>query len=101
MARYVTLDDARKLQLLKEHSFQAPFPALDQKNWCLHCEKEYDGHSVRVWEDGNSELWLECGTPDCNGSPIDWAPYPWWDPDHPATKRYIKENGEDPSVVEF
>lgn len=99
--RYITLDDTSKLNLLREHSFQAPFPDLNQKNWCLHCEKEFDGHSVRVWKDGNGELWLECGTPNCDGSPIDWAPYPWWDPDHPASKKHKAEHGDDPTVIEY
>jgi len=87
MSDYLTLSDAEKLNLLQAHSFQAPFPSLDQKNWCLHCEQEFDGHSVRVWRDGRDNLWLECGTPGCDGSPIDWAPYPWWDENHPETRK--------------
>jgi hypothetical protein len=94
MTQYVKLSDQAKLAMLQAHSFQAPFETLDQKNWCLHCEKEFDGHSVRVWRSGNASLWLECGTPDCDGSPIDWAPYPWWDPAHPLTKAHEAEQGE-------
>lgn len=67
----MTLDDASKLKLLQDHSFQALFPTPEQTTWCLHCEKEFNGNSVRVWQDGNGDLWLECGTPDCDGSPID------------------------------
>ena len=100
MSKYVTLDEVSKLKLLQEHSFQAPFPTLDQKNWCLHCEQEFDGHSVRVWEAGDGELWLECGTPKCDGSPIDWAPHPWWDPRHPASKKHDDEQGEDPTAFD-
>lgn len=88
MSSYVVLSDAKKLRLLQAHGFQSPFPTLDQKNWCLHCEQEFDGHSVRVWRDPSGGHWLECGTPGCDGSPIDWAPYPWWDPKHPLTKKY-------------
>ncbi|MFO1498228.1 MAG: hypothetical protein U1G07_07535 [Verrucomicrobiota bacterium] len=91
MSEYVNLPDADKLKLLQEHSFQAPFPTLDQKNWCLHCEQEFDGHSTRVWKGRDGSLWLECGTPGCDGSPIDWAPYPWWDPKHPLTRKHERQ----------
>ncbi len=88
-SEYVRISDEQKLALLQEHSFDAEFPSLDAKGWCLHCEKEFDGRSVRVWHwIGSEELWLECGTPRCDGSPIDWAPFPWWDEEHPATKAY-------------
>jgi hypothetical protein len=90
-SRYITLSPDEKLELLKRHCFGAPFPTLDQRNWCLHCEKEFDGHSVRVWEDARGGHWLECGTPGCDGSPIDWAPYPWWDDDHPLTRQHDAE----------
>ena len=85
MSTYVKLTDEAKLKLIQEHSFQATFESLDQKNWCLHCEKEFDGHSVRVWKGASGQHWLECGNPGCDGSPIDWAPYPWWDNKHPLT----------------
>ena len=85
---YVTLDDETKLKLLQLHSFQAPFPTLAKKNWCLHCEQQFDGYSVRVWEGGAGALWLECGTEGCNGSPIDWAPYPWGKPRNLSFKEY-------------
>jgi hypothetical protein len=84
--KYVTLPHNKKLNLLRQHSMGCDWPDLDQQHWCLHCRKQFDGHSVRVWQDDDSSLWLECGTPDCNGSPIDWAPVPWWDPKHPANK---------------
>ena len=97
MSHYVTLTDADKLTLLQAHSFQAPWPSLDHKNWCLHCEQEFDGHSVRVWQSHSGDFWLECGTPGCNGSPIDWAPYPWWDGNHPVTQQHLRD-GDDPSL---
>lgn len=58
---------------------------LDESKWCLHCEAQFTGHSVRVYEE-DGEVWLECGTPGCDGSPIDWADYPWWDENHPRTR---------------
>ncbi len=95
MIKFVQLSDEEKLALLQEHSFQAPFATLATKNWCLHCEREFDGASVRVWQSADGSLWLECGTPECSGSPIDWAPYPWWDPDHPLTKKLEGDAGEE------
>jgi hypothetical protein len=91
MVQYVTLPFNKKLNLLRDHSMGCEWPDLDQEHWCLHCGKKFTGHSARVWQDDNGGLWLECGTAGCNGSPIDWAPYPWWDPKHPATKAYLKK----------
>ncbi len=91
MTDYVSLPFNKKLNLLREHSMGCDWPDLDQEHWCLHCRKKFNGHSVRVWKSEDNRLWLECGTPDCDGSPIDWAPYPWWNPKHPATKDYLKK----------
>jgi hypothetical protein len=90
---YVTLPDAAKLELLREHTLDGEWPDLDHKLWCLHCQRAFDGHSVRVWQDQTGRYWLECGTPNCDGCPIDWAPYPWWDPDHPLTRTLEGPNG--------
>jgi hypothetical protein len=88
--KYVSLPHNKKLNLLRQHSVGCDWPDLEQENWCLHCRKKLDGHSVRVWQDDKDSLWLECGTPDCDGSPIDWAPFPWWNPKHPASKAHKK-----------
>jgi len=92
MTDYVTLSDRDKLRLLREHNLGCHWPNLKQKNWCLHCEQEFDGASVRVWKDRRGEHWLECGTPGCDGSPIDWAPYPWWDESHPLTRKHEQKS---------
>ena len=84
---YVSLPFNKKLNLLREHSLECDWPDLDQEHWCLHCGKKFSGHSARVWKSEDGALWLECGTPKCTGSPIDWAPFPWWDPKHPDTKK--------------
>ena len=88
---YVTLPFNKKLNLLREHSMGCEWPNLDQECWCLHCGKKFNGHSVRVWQDPKGGLWLECGTPNCDGSPIDWAPFPWWDGRHPETKKFQQQ----------
>src|SRR6266704_3221055 len=95
MTRYVTLPFNKKLNLLREHCFDdGEWTDLDHEKWCLHCGKKFSGHSVRVWQDNQGSLWLECGTPDCDGSPIDWAEFPWWDPEHPETRK--GEKGQKP-----
>ena len=96
MPKYVSLPYNKKLNLLRQHSVGCEWPNLDQENWCLHCGSKFTGHSTQVWQDDNGALWLECGTPGCNGSPIDWAPYPWWDPKHPATKARLKKSSSKP-----
>lgn len=90
MTRYVTLPHNKKLNLLRDPSLGCEWPDLDQEHWCLHCGQKFNGHAVRVWQNAKGRLWLECGTPGCDGSPIDWAPYPWWEPRHPATREYLK-----------
>ena len=90
MTKYVSLPHNKKLNLLRAHSVGCEWPNLEQEHWCLHCQKKFDGHSVRVWESDDGSLWLECGTPGCDGSPIDWAPYPRWDDNPPATKPFQK-----------
>jgi hypothetical protein len=87
MSQYVSLPHNKKLNLLRVHSLGCEWPDLDQEHWCLHCRKKFNGHSVRVWQDSKGALWLECGTAGCDGSPIDWAPYPWWDKKHRESSR--------------
>src|SRR2546425_12662295 len=91
MAKYVLLPYNKKLNLLREHGTNCDWPNLEQEQWCLHCNQKFSGHSARVWQDKEGSLWLESGKPGCHGSPIDWAPYPWGDPKHPATKQYLKK----------
>src|SRR5690348_3373729 len=90
MINYVELPFNKKLNLLRDHDFSGKWPDLDHERWCLHCRQKFNGHSVRVWKDQEGRLWLECGTPGCDGSPIDWADFPWWDENHPATKNRRK-----------
>ena len=96
MTNYVSLPHNKKLNLLREHSMGCDWPNLEQEHWCLHCGKKFTGLSARVWQDKTGAYWLECGTPDCDGSPIDWAPYPWWDPKHRETKAQRKKRSKTP-----
>ena len=98
MTKYVELPHNKKLNLLREHSLGCDWPDLDQEHWCLHCRKKFSGLSARAWQAKDGSLWLECGTPGCDGSPIDWAPYPWWNPKHPETKAALKQAQTQPKV---
>ncbi len=90
---YVELPHNKKLALLNDHD--GGWDNLDQTKWCLHCSQEFTGLSTRVQKDEQGKLWLECGTPGCGGSPIDWAPYPWWNPEHPAAQAYFEKHPEE------
>ena len=72
------LNDADKLALLRKHDIcNVGWQSLQDHAFCLHCDQSFTGEQVRVYvEDG--ELMLECGTPDCDGSPLDWSRKPWW-----------------------
>ena len=75
--KYESVTEEQKLQLLREHLDEIRWKSLDQKAWCLHCDKQFAGKDVRVYRHG-SDLLLECGTPGCDGSPLDWAGKSWW-----------------------
>lgn len=96
MTKYVVLPFNKKLNLLRAHAVGCGWPDLDQEHWCLHCRRKFNGHSVRVWRTSDGSLWLECGTPGCDGSPVDWAPFPWWDPKDPETRRQLKKKAGQP-----
>jgi hypothetical protein len=83
---YMELLPVEKLKLLNKHSMGVSWGSLDEKKWCLHCRKQFSGLSARIYRE-NGKLWVECGTPDCDGSPLDFANFPWWDPNHPLTQK--------------
>lgn len=86
--QYIEIERDQKLELLNEHSMGDKWNSLDDSQWCWHCESQFTGHSVRIYQDERGGPWLECGTPNCDGSPLDWADHPWWDPNHPATQSH-------------
>ncbi len=92
--QFVQLTNAEKLRLLKKHALGTVWKSLKDKNWCLHCQKQFSGHSVRVYQDDGPGLWLECGPLGCDGSPVDWADHPWWDENHPLTQAHDKAVAE-------
>ncbi|HEY5911358.1 MAG TPA: hypothetical protein VJA21_12215 [Verrucomicrobiae bacterium] len=87
MKKYIEISPPEKLKLLNEHPMGTTWKSLDESKWCLHCEAQFTGHSVLVYKQ-DGEFWLECGTPDCDGSPLDWTDCPWWNENHPQTKAH-------------
>jgi len=77
--KYESVTEKQKLQVLREHLEEIRWKSLDEKAWCLHCDKQFAGKDVRVYRDGG-DLFLGCGTPGCDKSPLDWARQPWWRP---------------------
>lgn len=71
----IEVPDDEKLEILNRHSITGPgWNSLDETQWCLHCCKTFTGRSVRVYRDPGfpDGYSIECGTPGCDGSPIDW-----------------------------
>ena len=71
----IEVPDDEKLEMLNRHCVIGPgWESLDETRWCLHCAKTFTGRSVRVYRDPSfpDGYSLECGTPGCDGSPIDW-----------------------------
>jgi len=87
--KYVEIPPEEKLKLLNDHSMRDGWDSLDKTKWCLHCEKEFTGSSARIYKE-HGMLLVECGTPDCDGSPLDFMDFPMWDRDHPVTKAHDK-----------
>ena len=73
------------LALFNEHAFKhGDATSPDDEVWCLHCDKAFKVRDVRVLRDPSQShafkdgISLECGTPGCDGSPLDWSDNPWW-----------------------
>jgi hypothetical protein len=86
------------LELLNQHMPAAEFESLDDKAYCLHCDKKINLRKIIVHAepmpiafkvegskkvhrgvmDMPGDVWLECPTPGCDGSPLDWSCRPWW-----------------------
>jgi hypothetical protein len=50
---------------------------VGQTIFCLHCDGSFKAEEISFYEDKmDHELLPEC--PHCNGSPLDFASFPWW-----------------------
>ncbi len=80
---YLTnLIDEEKIKILNRNlglSSTKKWKSLDEKKWCLKCDSQFLGRSVKIYKEGGRRApYLECGNDGCDGSPIDWADKPWW-----------------------
>ncbi len=78
--RYLTVTEEEKLELLRaEDVGGVGWECLDQKAWCLFCNRQFQGKNVRIFLQGE-DVMLGCGTTGCGGGPFEWSSAPWWRP---------------------
>jgi hypothetical protein len=70
MNKHVSLDG--KLGALQTSDAYRKWYSLDDRRFCILCEKVIRGRMVDVRENGKGAYWLHCPTPGCSGSPRDW-----------------------------
>ena len=71
----ITLSDADKLDVLRRLDQFRNWQSLDDKRYCLVCDKIVTGRQVQVagGTRGNGALRLSCPTERCNSIPMDWV----------------------------
>ena len=75
LSPFVSLVDADKLSLLRRLDQFRRWHSLDDKRYCLVCEKIITGHQIQVagGTRGNGALRLSCPSERCNSIPMDWV----------------------------
>jgi hypothetical protein len=71
----LTLTDADKLEALGRLDQFRQWRSLDEKRYCLVCDKIITGREIQVagGTRGNGSLRLSCPTERCNSIPMDWV----------------------------
>jgi hypothetical protein len=71
----IRLSDADKLEALQRLDQFRQWRSLDEKRYCLACDKIITGRQIQVagGTRGNGPLRLSCPTERCNSIPMDWA----------------------------
>jgi hypothetical protein len=71
----LTLTDADKLEALRRLDQFRQWRSLDEKRYCLVCDKIITGRQIQVagGTRGNGSLTLSCPTERCNSIPMDWV----------------------------
>jgi hypothetical protein len=74
------LTEAERLSTLKRHI--PDVKSLDDELLCLHCDQMFKLRDARIYADPEfSKVGgraVECATPGCDGSPLEFAKRPWW-----------------------
>jgi hypothetical protein len=71
----INLSDAEKLEALRRLDQFRSWHSLDDKRYCLVCDKIITGKQIQVTGDrpGNEPFLLNCPTERCYSIPIDWV----------------------------
>jgi hypothetical protein len=71
----VNLPDGDKLEALRRLDQFRPWRSLDEKRYCLVCDKIITGKQVQVTGGtrGDGPLRLNCPTERCHSIPMDWV----------------------------
>jgi hypothetical protein len=71
----VNLSDGDKLEALRRLDQFRPWGSLDEKRYCLVCDKIITGKQIQVTGGtrGNGPLRLSCPTERCHSIPMDWV----------------------------
>jgi hypothetical protein len=71
----VNLSEAEKLEALRRLDQFRPWHSLDEKRYCLVCDKIITGRQIQVagGTRGNGPLRLNCPTERCHSIPMDWV----------------------------
>ena len=70
----ITLTDADKLELLQRLDQFQKWNSLDDKRYCLWCNKIITGYEIQVigGTRGTGPLRIICATKGCHSIPMDW-----------------------------
>ena len=71
----INLSDADKLEALRRLDQFRSWHSLDEKRYCLVCDRIITGRQIEVTGGtrGNGPLRLSCPTERCHSIPIDWV----------------------------
>jgi hypothetical protein len=89
MIAHPKLDD--RLSILRTEDQFRRWNSLDDKRFCILCERRFNGRQIEVRRFGNGKQELRCPTEGCDSGPHQWV-YPgtplisdivdpdWWSP---------------------
>ena len=73
LASSITFSDDEKLDILQRLDQFRLWRCLDEKRYCLVCNKTITGHEVQISGGENGPLRVSCPTQHCNAVPMNWV----------------------------
>ena len=73
LASSIKFSDEEKLDILQRLDQFRLWRCLDEKRYCLVCNKTITGHEVQVIGGENGPLRVSCPTQHCNAVPMNWV----------------------------